>query len=48
MQNQNNLYLSLKMLYYASSRYKDEVAKYSELIQKCVKNKEFSIKKISI
>lgn len=36
------------MLYYASSKYKDEVAKYNNLIQNCVKNTEYSIKKISI
>lgn len=48
MQNQNNLYLSLKMLFYASSRFKDEVGKYNDLIQKCVKNSEYSIKKVSI
>lgn len=36
------------MLYYASSRFKDEVAKYNDLIQKCVKNTEYTIKKVSI
>lgn len=48
MQNSNNLYLSLKMLFYASSKFKEEVAKYNDLIQKCVKNTEHSIKRVSI
>ena len=48
MQHSNFLYLSLRMLYYVSGRYKEEVAKYDDLIQKCVKNEDFNIKKLSI
>ncbi len=48
MHHSNFLYLSLRMLYYVSSRYRDEVAKYDNMIRKCVRSGEKSIRKLAI
>lgn len=48
LKNKNYLYVSLVMLSYASNQFKEEVAKYDKILQKCVRGKDFTIKKLAL